>query len=94
MQVFQIQNYRVNRTVSIFDNHSDKLIAEYSLASFDLPKFRQHFQAKLDRNDSEIVMEYEIQPKDVAFLSDYLTELIDYDFDRNSYFLSCYKAEK
>ncbi len=94
MQVFQIQNYKVNRLVSVFDNHSDKLISEHSLASFDLSKFKQHFQVKLDSNDSEMVLEYEIESKDVEFLSEYLAEQIDYAFDSNSYFLSCYQAGK
>jgi hypothetical protein len=41
-----------------------------------------------------MVTEYAVEPKDIGFLSEYLTEGIDYDFGRYAYFLSCYRADE
>lgn len=94
MKVFQTQNFKVHRLISVFDNDSEKLTTEYSLVSFDLSKFQHHFQTQLENNDPEMILEYAINPKDVEFLSKYLSEQVKYDFVRNSYFLSCYRAEE
>jgi hypothetical protein len=42
--------------------------------------------------DAEMVLEYEIKPEDVAFLSNHLAKDVEYDFAQYSYFLSCYRV--
>src|SRR5687767_7203240 len=94
MAVFQVQNYQVGRLVSVFSNRTDELVAEYPLSSFDLPRFRRQFGVSEDGVDSEMVLEYEVKPKDVDFLAGYLAKDVRYDFDNNAYFLSCYRVSE
>lgn len=92
--VFQIQNCRVARLLSVFSNQTDELAAEHPLSSFDLPKFKQHFGVPDEDEDAEMVMEYEVKQKDVEFLSEYLSEEVDYDFVQYDYFLSCHRVDE
>jgi hypothetical protein len=91
---FQIQNYKVERLLSVFSNQTDELVAEHPLSSFDLPRFKQHFGVPDEDEDSEMVMEYDVHLKDVDFLSAYLAEPVDYDFGKYAYFLSCYRVDE
>jgi hypothetical protein len=93
MAVFQIQNFKVERLLSVFSNQTDELVTEHPLASFDLPSFKQHFGVPEEDEDSEMVMEYDVQPKDIEFLSGYLSENVDYDFGKYAYFLSCHRVD-
>ena len=92
MAVFQIQNYKVERLISVFSNQTNELVAEHAISSFDLPRFKQHFGVSENDEDSEMVMEYTVESKDVEFLSEYLADDVDYDFGKYSYFLSCYRV--
>ena len=94
MTVFDIPNYKVKRILSVFNNQTDELVAEHLLSRFDLTKFKQHFGVLNDNNDSEMTMEYSVELKDVNFLSKYLVEDICFDFDKYSYFLSCYRMDE
>jgi hypothetical protein len=92
--VFNIQNYKVKRILSVFNNQTIELIAEHLLSHFELTKFKQHFGVSNDDNDSEMTMEYSVELKDVNILSKYLVEDISFDFDKYSYFLSCYRVDE
>ncbi len=94
--MFQIQNFNVERVLSVYNNQTDELVVELPLTFFDLPRFRQHFGVPDNDEDSEMIMEYAVGLKDVKFLSKYLAETEDvyYDFDKYAYFLSCYRVDE
>ena len=94
MAVFQLQNFKVERSLSVFSNQTDELIAEHPLSYFDLPRFKQHFGVPEEDEDCEMVMEYDVQSKDIEFLSGYLNENVDYDFRKYAYFLSCHRVDE
>jgi len=83
----------VKRVVSVFSKETNGLVAEYDLSSFDLTDFKQHFGVAHADVDSEMVTEHSVGPVDVGFLSAHLSEDVRFDFNKYTYFLSCYRAE-
>jgi hypothetical protein len=72
----------VRRTLTVFSNATDELVAEYDLLNFNLAEFKQHFKA-----DEDPLMYYghEVRKEDVNFISPYLAEQIMFDFDKYAY---------
>lgn len=78
----------VERVLTVFDNRTEQLVAEYSLQSFDLESFKQQF-AVADNYDPLMYNVYPVLPKDAGFVSKYLGESLAFDFDMNAYFIEC-----
>lgn len=93
MGQFQTRTYAVERVVLVFSSRTEELMAEHPLSSFDLSKFKRHFGAPDEDEDIEMVCDYEVAPKDVDFLSTYLPDEVEFDFEKYTYFLSCYRAD-
>jgi hypothetical protein len=85
--------YRVACRLSVFSNETDELIADYPFSSFDLLKFKQHFGVPDEDEDTEMYCEYTVGPKDSEFLSQHLDEVIDFDFEKYTYFVSCHRVD-
>jgi len=88
------KTYRVARVLSVFSNETDELMAEHHFASFDLLKFKQHFGVSDEDEDTEMYCDYIVEPKDTEFLSKRLSEGVDFDFEENAYFVSCYRVDE
>jgi len=86
--------YRVARVLSVFSNETDELVAEYPFSSFDLLKFKRHFGVSDEDEDTEMYLEYIVEPKEKEFLSKYLNEVMDFDFEKYAYFVSCYRVDE
>jgi hypothetical protein len=86
--------YRVARVLSIFSNETDEQVAEYPFSSFELVKFKQYFGVSDEDEDTEMYCDYTVEPKETEFLSKYLDEVIDYDFEKYAYFLSCCRVDE
>lgn len=84
---------QVQRVLRVFSNKTEELIAEYPLASFNLPAFKQHFGIA-DSYDPWMYYVYPVTPNDVEFISQYLVENIFYDFNENAYFVESDAVER
>ena len=84
-------NPPVERVLAVFDNETERLVAEYALHSFDLETFKRHF-ADEDDYDPLMYNVYPVSPKDAEFVSNHLDEEVAFDFDRNAYFVECSEA--
>lgn len=72
------------RQIEIFDNETNLLVEEVSLELFDLEIFKERFKAKND--DPLVYNPYEITTETVD-----LFPSMNFDFEKFSYFISCYK---
>ena len=80
--------YLVERVLTVFDNETERLVAEYPLDSFDLESFKRRF-AVTDDDDPLMYNVYPVTPKDNGFVSKYLNGEVVFDFDKNAYFIEC-----
>ena len=85
--------YKVARVLSVFSNETDELVADHPFSSFDLLKFKNHFGVSDEDEDTEMYLEYIVEPKDTEFLSKHLDEAVDFDFEKYAYFVSCYRVD-
>jgi len=75
----------MKRQILIFDKKTEalKYALDLTIPNSDILAYYKEFV----QEDSSLIYEYEISNKDVAFYKQYMT--IDFDFDKNDYFLSC-----
>ncbi len=78
----------VERILTVFDNETERLVAEYPLDSFDLESFKRRF-AVTDDDDPLMHNVYPVAPRDGEFVSKYLDKEVVFDFDKNAYFIEC-----
>jgi hypothetical protein len=79
------------RCLTVYSNETERLGAEYEFKGFDLTAFRDHFGNC--GYDPLMYNEYPVGREDIEFLAKYLSRRVDFDFDRYSYFVSCYKED-
>ncbi len=72
------------RQIGVFDNHTESLIRELSIDSFDLEIFKKRFEIKED--DPHMYKPYEI-----TIATSDLFPTIKFDFDMYSYYVTCYQ---
>lgn len=80
----------VDRLLSVYRKNGE-WIKDYSLTSFDLTAFRKHF--KVPENDPLMYDQYAISEDDLGFISKYLPEWMNLDFQRHDYVVTCYQSE-
>ena len=85
--------YRVARVLSVFNNETEELVAEYPFSSFDLLEFKQHFGVSDEDEDSEMYLEHIVEPKNTEFLSKHLDEAVNFEFEKYAYFVSCSRVD-
>ena len=76
---------KVCRSITQFSNQTEEYLGEYLLNSFDLPLFQEKFE-ETDSNDPMYSC-YPVREIHISFLSSYLDEKIQWDFEKYSYFL-------
>jgi hypothetical protein len=89
-----VKTYQVARVLSIFSNENDGLVAEYPFASFDLLNFKKHFGISDEDEDTGMYLEYVVEPKHTEFLSKRLDEVVEFDFEKYAYFVSCHRVDE
>ena len=85
-------SYEVERVLAVFDNLTDEHVTDHALIGFDLEKFTQHFKVA-DTVEPLMYDCYPVNESDVAYLSDFLTKRIEFDFDRFVYSVECFCKE-
>lgn len=73
------------RRIQVFDKKSEKYKFSVDLTIPD-KVILEHYKEFI-AEDSQLIYEYEIKNEDVEFYNNYLS--IEFDFDKNDYFLSC-----
>lgn len=84
-------NREVQRVLTVFCNETEELVAEHQFASFDIMAFKQHFGIE-DDYDPQMYHVYSVTSDDVAFVSQFLSEPIAFNFDENAYFVEAQTA--
>lgn len=77
----------IQRRMTVFNIATQELVAELELVNFDLAKFKRCFQSDADDEDESMVYCYELQSKDVEFVSGFLVEPHEFNFARYAYFV-------
>lgn len=80
--------YKVRRYISEFSKHTDKLVAEYDLSSFDLKKFQAEFGEQDPSNP--MFNCYHIKEENIPFLQKYISQTPKWDLDSRSYFIEAH----
>ena len=75
----------MTRQIQVFDKISEKYKFSIDLTISD-KVILEHYKEFI-AEDSQLIYEYEIKNEDVEFYNNYLS--IEFDFDKNDYFLSC-----
>jgi hypothetical protein len=78
----------VGRVLAVYSNPEEAFVTEHAFAAFDLEQFREWFRP--DGGDPLMYDCYVVLPKDVEFLSAYLTRPFDFDFNRYYYFVEAH----
>ena len=73
------------RLIQVFDKKSEEYKFSVDLTIPD-KVILEHYKEFI-AEDSQLIYEYEIKNEDVEFYNNYLS--IEFDFDKNDYFLSC-----
>ncbi|AUD77897.1 hypothetical protein CW740_01050 [Kangiella profundi] len=84
--------YKVRRYISEFCNHSDQLLAEYDLRSFDLHKFQNEFGV-IDMKNPMFDC-YPLHWSNIPFMKAYLSLEPEWDFVNKSYFVESQSIEE
>lgn len=80
--------YKVRRYISEFRDETEELSAEYNLVSFNLAKFQIEFNESNCKNP--MFDSYPIEEVNVKFIEAYISEKIDWDFNKKSYFIEAH----
>ena len=77
----------MERVLTVFSNPEEEFVTEHPFATFDLERFRDWFNPE---GDPLMYDCYVVMPKDVEFLSAYLSRPFDFDFNRYCYFVEAH----
>ncbi len=77
----------VERVLTVFDNKTEQLVAQYPMPSFELESFRRQFAVGDD--DPSMYHVYPVSPQDAEFMSRFLEREVAFDFNQNTYFVEC-----
>jgi hypothetical protein len=80
------------RCLTVYSNKTEWFQKEYEFKNFDLAAFQTHFG--IFNTDQLMYNQYPVSPEDTEFVSGYLSQIVTFDFDRYSYFVSCYEQNE
>lgn len=79
-------NENVERVLVVYDGSSEEVVSLLRLSNFSLDSLMQQFDVDPE-SDPQMYNCYAIGPEDISFVLAHLDEELDFDFQKNAYFI-------